>query len=98
MSDNETFVQCDEHGKQPATCVCQHIVQTLMDGQPRGFWWAADAENSKPDAWCSECEAYVQASGGAWTEENEAFAGVKLLCGACYDKVKESNLRANESD
>ena len=92
MSEEEKYVECCEHGNQQATFVCQHIIATLEDGKPRGFWWAHDPENPRPDAWCSECESNVQKSNGEWNDENEAFAGIKLLCGACYDKAKEINL------
>lgn len=97
MSAVARHVECDEHGKQEATYVCQHIVQTLRDGQPRGFWWANDPDSSRPDAWCSDCEAKVQNTGGEWNDENEAFAGVNLLCGACYDKAKELNFDATSN-
>lgn len=86
------LIHCDKHGDQQETFVCQHIVQTLVDGTPRGFWWADDPENPRPDAWCSECDNKVKKTGGEWTGESEAFAGVKLLCGACYDQVKKINL------
>jgi hypothetical protein len=60
------------------------------------FWWADDPDNPRPDAWCSECEAKVQETNGEWCDESEAFAGVKLLCGACYDSAKEINLGPNK--
>ena len=96
MSNNEHVVECAEHGEQQATYVCQHIVQTLKDGKARGFWWADDPDNPRPDAWCSECEAKVQETNGEWNDESEAFAGVKLLCGACYDRAKQINFSTTE--
>jgi len=92
MSEEEHYVECCEHGRQQATYVCQHVVKTLIDGECRGFWWAGDCDNPRPDAWCSECEERVQATGGEWTDESESLAGVKLLCGACYDRAKAMNL------
>lgn len=97
MEEDGHFLECAQHGRQPATFVCQHIVQTLKDGEPRGFWWADDQDTPRPDAWCSACEAKVQESGGEWNDENETFAGVKLLCASCYDKAKEINLSAANS-
>ncbi|GDY26276.1 hypothetical protein AHAT_21660 [Agarivorans sp. Toyoura001] len=82
-------VECSIHGLQQETFVCQHIVQTVKDGVPRGFWWANDPDNQRPNAWCSACEMKVQETGGEWTEESESFAGVSLLCGACYDLAIE---------
>ncbi|MDH5543943.1 MAG: hypothetical protein OEZ43_00025 [Gammaproteobacteria bacterium] len=92
MTEEENYIECCTHGKQQATFVCQHIVQTLSDGEARGFWWANDPENSRPDAWCSACESMVQKTNGEWTDDSEEFAGVKLLCGACYDIAKKINL------
>jgi hypothetical protein len=43
----------------------------------------------RPDAWCSACDK--SSSGGQWTEATERAAGVKLLCGACYDAAKAQN-------
>lgn len=97
MTDATSLIQCEEHGEQEATCVCQHLVQTLEDRCPRGFWWANEPECSRPDAWCSECEAKVQDTGGEWNDANEAFANVTLMCGICYDTVKEVNLGAISS-
>ena len=91
--DEEAYnVECLTHGKQPATFVCQHILETLNDGIPRGFWWSTeDPENPRPDAWCNECEIKVNEA-GEWNDETEGFAGVKLICGVCYDKVRALNL------
>lgn len=89
MSDSFDLklIHCDEHGEQQATFVCQHILQTLKDGRPRGFWTSDNPENPRPDAWCAECETKVQETGGEWNDESEAFAGISLLCGACYDRA-----------
>ena len=92
MDDESKYIECSEHGKQQATYVCQHIVQSLLDRKPRGFWWSSEcSENPRPDAWCSECEDLVNRV-GEWNDESEGFAGVKLLCAACYDQAKEMNL------
>jgi len=43
------------------------------------------------DAWCSACEEVRVREGGStgdWNERSEAFAGIKLLCGACYDRLR----------
>ena len=77
---------------QPATFVCQHILETLKDGVPRGFWWSTEnPDNPRPDAWCNECEIMVNTA-GEWNDETEAFAGVKLICGVCYDEARTMNL------
>jgi hypothetical protein len=84
-------VRCERHGLQDETFVCQHVVQSLRDSIPRGFYWAQKSEQERPDAWCSECNETVSRSGGEWTKEAEQFAGVKILCGACYDLAKALN-------
>lgn len=91
MSPNYKVIHCIEHGEQQATFVCQHIVQTLRDTVPRGFWTSDNPDNPRPDAWCDACEARVQETGGEWDDESEAFAGVSLLCGACYDRAVAIN-------
>ncbi|MHC4234794.1 MAG: hypothetical protein ACYSUQ_06735 [Planctomycetota bacterium] len=88
MNTRTGTVECAEHGTKQATFVCQHIFQGLRDGRMVDFFWAEDPDNPRPDAWCAACEERVQSTGGEWTDESEAFAGVTLLCGACYDRAK----------
>lgn len=87
MNSDDKVVHCHEHGEQQTTYVCQHIIQTLRDKKPRGFWTSDNQDNPRPDAWCTECEKKLQEVGGEWNDESEAFAGVSLLCGACYDRA-----------
>ncbi|MEZ5919154.1 MAG: hypothetical protein R3D66_04345 [Alphaproteobacteria bacterium] len=90
MENNVRKIECVEHGLQPETFVCQHLVQSLQTGTLCGFWCAEDPDNPRPDAWCNACEELVNRTGG-WNDESESFAGVKLLCGKCYDRVKALN-------
>jgi hypothetical protein len=83
-------VECAEHGAQPATYVCQHLLQTLRDSEPRGFFCADDG-SEYPDAWCRECEQMLVAAGGEWTEDLGKAAGVGLLCAPCYCRVRKLN-------
>jgi len=50
MDETQGVVECDQHGPQPETFVCQHVVQSLAEDQPYGFWWAEDPGNPRPDA------------------------------------------------
>ena len=59
-------LNCDLHGVQPTTFVCQHIAESLRTGRPVGFYWSQASIESRPDAWCSECNARVAKSGGEW--------------------------------
>jgi len=90
MSSEVNSVSCKRHGPQPETFVCQHIVQSLHDRRPVGFFWSSETPSARPDAWCSACNQRVAATGGEWTPEAEAEAeaGVTVLCGACYDEAK----------
>jgi hypothetical protein len=81
-------IQCDVHGWQEMTFVCQHIAQSLHTGIPVGFHWSAKSTNARPDAWCSACEEARIEAGGDWTPVVYAKLNVKLLCGACYDHAK----------
>ncbi len=92
MSDEIEHIECCEHGTQQQTFVCQHTVQSLIDNKPRGFWYSTQQLNNlRPDAWCTECEELVNKVGD-WVGEAEELASIKILCGACYDKVKSLNL------
>jgi hypothetical protein len=84
-------IQCDRHGLQEETFVCQHIVETLRDRKPRGFYWVKDSEDRRPNAWCSECEARVKKTGGEWMGDSLTHLNAKLLCGACYDEAAQIN-------
>lgn len=87
-------IECGQHGEQDATFVCQHVVQGLVEGVPYGFWWAADdLENPRPDAWCTECNEWLAAADGEWTDRNVEQAKIQVLCGCCYDQARGMNLR-----
>lgn len=92
MDARDCAVECTTHGTQQATFVCRHIVDGVRTRESVGFWTSRDPDNPRPDAWCTECQALVQATGGEWTDESEAFAGVTLLCGTCYDDAKRHDL------
>lgn len=95
MSTETYYIDCSEHGQQEETFVCQHIVQSLEDEQPRGFHWSSEDNTSRPDAWCHECSDQTKTIDGEWTEENMEFANVQLLCALCYDRAKEINFKQN---
>ena len=90
MSDPRT-VECERHGPQPETFVCQHIVLSLHTRLPVGFFWPRDSAEARPNAWCAECEERVKLTGGEWIGLADEQLGVSLLCAACYDEAKELN-------
>jgi len=82
-------VECERHGPQPEAFVCQHIAESLRTGQSVGFFWSSESSESRPDAWCRECNERVKRTGGEWVGEAAEALGVKLLCGGCYDAAKQ---------
>ncbi len=87
---------CASHGPQPETFVCGHIAESLKTGHPVGFFWSSEDTSEFPDAWCSECNGRLAASGWEWTPETESLAHIKLMCGRCYVQARELNLGAGE--
>jgi len=81
----------DRHGAESATFVCRHLAASLCSREPVGFVAAQTSAQPRPDAWCSACETKRLELGGEWCEESEAFAGITLLCAACYDEVRSLN-------
>ena len=88
--DDEKVI-CSEHGEQQTTFVCHHLVTSLETGERVGFCWSPNPDNPRGDAWCIGCDEYLDNHGGEWNDTTMAFADIKILCGACYDQVKELN-------
>jgi hypothetical protein len=89
-------VQCNVHGSQQRTLVCQHIAEGLLRHDRVGFCWTADdPDNARPDAWCSACEERVKATGGEWVDQALELLQPKILCGACYDVAKLFHMGGN---
>src|SRR5258708_34870535 len=86
-------IQCDVHGWQQRTFVCQNIAEGLIRRKPVGFFWTADdPNNARPDAWCSACEERVKATGGEGIDRALEHLQPKILCGACYDAAKQFHM------
>ena len=80
---------CPVHGSQPATMVCQHIVEGLTNKHRVGLWWTSEGPgNPRPDAWCTACNERVAKTSGEWTGDALEQAKPQTLCGACYDAAK----------
>ena len=86
-------VLCKHHGEQQATYVCRHVVDALADRTPRGFHSSGEEPSStRPDAWCSACQAFLDSHSGDWDDESERFARITLICGVCYDLAQAINV------
>jgi hypothetical protein len=84
-------VHCDRHGDRQAAYICDH----LLRGARQGFFAGDDPGNPHPDAWCSICEQIRLAhasSDGEWNEKSSALLKVRLVCGGCYEDIKERNV------
>jgi hypothetical protein len=86
------LIECDRHGRQQETFVCQHILNSLRTRKAVGFFWPAEAvDEERPDARCSDCDRRVQKTGGDWIGEAAEHLGLTLLCASCYDEAKAIN-------
>jgi len=74
--------------------VCRHILDGLRSRTRVGFFWTPfDAENPRPDAWCSECNGRVSEAGhGEWKGVALELLNPQVICGACYDVAKRFHL------
>lgn len=86
---DERKVECRVHGAQGPAFVCRHLNLETPVGFVEGF----DPED--PDAplwqaWCAACDRILVAEGD-WNDRSEAFAGVRMVCRACYREMKALN-------
>ena len=47
-------------------------------------------ESGEQSAWCSEGERVRQQQGG-WDDISEGFAGVTIICDACFERARQRN-------
>ena len=86
----EHDIHCDTHGKRRTAFVCHHLFISIQDKQPRGFFWSRD-EDGCINAYCNECDHYLETHGGEWNETTEAFADIKLVCESCASVAAKLN-------
>lgn len=94
MSDSESPVSCGEHGERNACFVCCH----LKEGEALGFNLGYDPEAPDelyPAAWCDACEALLEQE-GEWTDRAQAEADIRLVCSACYERIRARNWRQDD--
>lgn len=83
MTEETRMLHCGSHGLKRATFVCQHLTK----GYGQGFFWGYsedEPDDPFPDAWCAACDEQLEKHGGEWNDENEAFAGITMICADCY--------------
>ena len=82
-------VDCEDHGKQKAANVCQHIVMSRDDGQARGF--VADRDGGEVSAYCDACDDLISKHDGEWDAETIAATDMQLMCEGCTADVAAKN-------
>jgi hypothetical protein len=95
--DKSRRVYCGEHGDRRPTFVCRHLVR----GSGLGFYTpigppVSDDESDEQCAWCEACEQVRQRQRG-WDDESEAFAGVTMICDACFEMSRIRNRLGTET-
>lgn len=77
-------INCSTHGPAYATYVCEHLVC-----KPEQQWFSQDpdVENPWPDAWCANCDQFLQKQ-GEWNDANEKKVKIELLCHHCYQNLR----------
>lgn len=85
-SESADAVRCARHGLSDTCYVCVHITP---DTARLGFN-TADTTARRPDAWCNEChKEFLRA--GSWEAPGVTPPKIKVVCGGCYDDLKESH-------
>lgn len=80
-------IECKEHGTTEEAFLCEHLLR-----EPNQLWCSRTptVENPCPDSWCLMCDEHFQEQ-GEWNEANEAKVPIKLVCQACYKRLRLSN-------
>lgn len=80
-------IDCEEHGFNEEAFVCEHLLR-----EPNQLWCSREPtdENPCPDAWCLKCDEHFQTE-GEWNERNEGKVQIKLVCQACYTRLRLGN-------
>jgi len=79
-----TTITCGTHGKQEQTYVCCHIIETLKDGEARGFCWNKAGDEFQ--AICNACNDLSDEEFAAAEPEN-----INLLCFGCFQDAAAIN-------
>ena len=85
-----SLVSCDTHGLQKRTRVCRHIVDTLVDREPRGMHWTSD-NDEEPCAWCTNCHSAYRKAGNEWTNDVMVMVDEQVLCFSCFKLAQQIN-------
>ena len=93
--DRSGAMDCQRHGLRPKAYVCDH----LLHGEQKGFVTSVDQPgNPYPDAWCLACDRVRLAHGGVWNQQSEELITVRVVCGGCYEEIKQRNIIETEKN
>jgi len=81
-------VNCSKHGAQGLAIACMHVCRAIDSGLNVGFYWCAETDGPRPDAWCGACEKWSRDHQNATTKEWMEVAKFQLLCVRCWDEAK----------
>jgi hypothetical protein len=85
--------ECPQHGIQPATLVCKHLLVARSAGTAGFVSYESQHEDDLRSAWCEACEAQLQARGGDRAETSvKVPEGFHVLCSECY-RSREAEAR-----
>ncbi|MFO0810793.1 MAG: hypothetical protein U0746_19355 [Gemmataceae bacterium] len=85
---NAQQVSCATHGAQDLAFACIHVCRAIDSGEKVGFFWSADSDGPRPEAWCSACDQWSREHPNATTKEWMKAAEFQLLCVRCWDEAK----------
>ena len=77
-------IKCGTHGIQEQTFVCRHIIESLKDGEARGFVW--NRADGVFEAICSDCNDLSEDEFAAAAPEN-----INPLCFGCFQDAAALN-------
>jgi hypothetical protein len=87
--EEQRIVECPVHGSEAPAYVCRHLDLATRAGFVEGYH-PERPEEDLYHAWCSACDEVLERE-GEWNDRSESFAGVRLVCRACYREMKALN-------
>lgn len=87
-ADADDVIECEGHGAQPVTLVCEHLAQSQPDDEKKiGFHWNAD--DGMLVANCDACEA--EADDDGFLPDDYVEETFVLICRECFAEIAAVN-------
>lgn len=84
---DDELIECEGHGRQPATLVCVHLAESQPDDEGLGFHWSAGDGDLVAN--CDECEAQVGDDG--FLPEDYVLDTFVVMCRGCFVELAGAN-------